>query len=104
MAAFIGLVYGDSHHSQQYFSYIVAVSFIGGGNRSTRRKPLTSRRSLTNFITKVVNSNSVRDEVFSIQHYVIKFVSDLQQVHDFLWILQFPPPIKLTTTISLKNC
>ena len=27
---------------QQYFSYIVAVSFIGGGNRSTRRKPQTS--------------------------------------------------------------
>jgi len=33
------------------FSYIVAVSFIGGGNRSTRRKPLTCRKSLTNFIT-----------------------------------------------------
>jgi hypothetical protein len=28
---------------QQYFSYMVAVSFIGGGNRSTRRKPLTYR-------------------------------------------------------------
>ena len=27
------------------------VSFIGGGNRSTRRKPLTCRKSLTNFIT-----------------------------------------------------
>jgi hypothetical protein len=26
---------------QQYFSYIVAVSFIGGGKRSTRRKPST---------------------------------------------------------------
>ena len=25
---------------QQYFSYIVVVSSIGGGNRSTRRKPL----------------------------------------------------------------
>jgi hypothetical protein len=25
---------------QQYFSYIVAVSFISGGNRSTRRKPI----------------------------------------------------------------
>jgi hypothetical protein len=25
----------------KYFSYIVAVSFIGGGNRSTRRKPQT---------------------------------------------------------------
>jgi hypothetical protein len=24
-------------HFQQYFNYIVAVSFIGGGNRSTRR-------------------------------------------------------------------
>ena len=31
---------------QQYFSNIVAVSFIGGGNRSTCRKPLT------NFITQ----------------------------------------------------
>jgi len=33
------------------FSYIVAVSIIGGGNRSTQRKPLTCRKSLTNFIT-----------------------------------------------------
>ena len=30
----------------------MAVSFIGGRNRSTRRKPPTCRRSLTNFITK----------------------------------------------------
>jgi len=36
---------------QQYFSYIVAVSFISGGNRSTSRKPLTYRKSLTDFIT-----------------------------------------------------
>ena len=36
---------------EQYFSYIVAVSFIGWGNRRTRRKPLTCRKSLTNFIT-----------------------------------------------------
>jgi hypothetical protein len=28
---------------QQYFSYIVAVSFIGGGTRSTRRKQTTCR-------------------------------------------------------------
>jgi hypothetical protein len=35
----------------QYFSYIVAVSFIGGGNRRTRRNPLTYRKSLTNFTT-----------------------------------------------------
>jgi hypothetical protein len=29
----------------------VAVSFIGGGNRSTGRKPLTCPKSLANFIT-----------------------------------------------------
>jgi len=29
----------------------MAVSFIGGGNRSTRRKPPTCCKSLTNFIT-----------------------------------------------------
>ena len=36
------------------------------------------------------DSNSQHD------HYVIKFVSDLRQVCDFL---QFPPPIKLIATI-----
>jgi len=36
-----GWVYGVECHFQQYFSYIVAVSFIGEGNRSTRRKLLT---------------------------------------------------------------
>jgi len=29
----------------------VAVSIIAGGNRSTRRKPLTCHKSLTNLIT-----------------------------------------------------
>jgi hypothetical protein len=46
-----GLVYGVKSHFQQYFSYIVAVSFIGGGNWNNLRKPLTCRKSLTNFIT-----------------------------------------------------
>ena len=41
-------MYGVKRHFQQYFSYIVSVSFIDGGNRSTRRKPPTCRQSLTN--------------------------------------------------------
>ena len=49
--------------------------------------------------TKVVSSNLAQDEVHSLQHYVIKFVSDLQQVGGFLPILWFPPPIKLTAMI-----
>jgi hypothetical protein len=43
-------------------------------------------------------------EVYMIQHYVIKFVSDLQQVGSFLQVLRFSLPIKLTTTLLLKNC
>jgi len=39
------------------------------------------------------------DEVYSIQHYVIKFVSDLYQVGGFLRVLQIPPPIKPTAMI-----
>ena len=34
--------YGVEGHFQQYFIYIVVASFIGGGNRSTQRKPLTN--------------------------------------------------------------
>jgi hypothetical protein len=39
-----------------------------------------------------------------IQHYVIKFVSDLRQISGFLQTLRFPLPIKLTATIYLKYC
>ena len=42
---------------------------------------------------------SLSDEVYSIQHFVIKFVSDFQQVGGFLRVLRFPPPIKLAATI-----
>ena len=47
--------------------------------------------------TKVVSLNPTHGKVYEIQHYVIKFVSDLQQVSGFLW---FPPPIKLTHDIT----
>jgi hypothetical protein len=46
--------------------------------------------------TKVVRSNPVHGEVYSIQYYVIKFISDLRQVGGFLRVLRFPPIIKLT--------
>ena len=37
----LGLCFGVQHHFQQYFSYIVAISFIVEGNLNARRKPLT---------------------------------------------------------------
>ena len=33
--------------------------------------------------TKVVSSNPLHDEMYSIQHYVIKFVSDMRKVGSF---------------------
>ena len=46
--------------------------------------------------------NPVHGEVYSIQHYVIKFVSDLWQFSGFLLVHRFPPPIKLTAKLLLK--
>jgi hypothetical protein len=46
-----------------------------------------------------ITTRIVRGEVYSIQHYVIKFASDLRQVGGFLRVPQFPPPMKLTATI-----
>jgi hypothetical protein len=57
--------------------------------------------------TKVVSSNPIHGEVYSIQLYVMKFLSDLQQVGGFLRVLRFPPPIKLTPQYNwniVENC
>ena len=55
--------YGVETHFQQYYSFIVEVSFIGGGNRSAWRKPPTCRKSLTNCITQcfIEYTSSERD-------------------------------------------
>ena len=50
--------------------------------------------------TKVVSSNPAHGEVYSIQHYVIKFVSDLWQVGGFL---RFPPPSICVCSNSLEG-
>jgi len=56
--------------------------------------------------TKVVNLNATHGKMYLMQLYVIKYVSDLSQFGSFLWVLRFPPPIKLMpqdiTEILLK--
>ena len=52
-------------HFQQHFSYKVVVSFIRGGNQSTRRKPPTCRKSRTNLSHNVLSStlrHNLRDD------------------------------------------
>ena len=67
--------YGVYHHFQHYFSYIVTtISFIGGGNRSTRRKPPTNfinrkkvmvhnriKQNNTNYSNKLRNAKTAVD-------------------------------------------
>ena len=55
-----------------------------------------------NLTTKITLTIKILPQVYSIQHFVIKFVSDLRQVNGFLLVLQFSPPIKLTD-ILLKG-
>jgi hypothetical protein len=49
--------------------------------------------------TKAVISNPVHGKVYSIQHYLKKFDSDLRQVGGFLRVFRFPSPIDVTATI-----
>ena len=49
--------------------------------------------------TKFVSSNPIHIKVYALQHYVMKFVSDLRQVGGCLWVLHFSPLIKLSAMI-----
>ena len=53
-------------------------------------------------ITKVVSSNPSHGVVYSIQYYVITFVSDLRQVGCIFLVFRFTPPIKLTPRYNRK--
>jgi hypothetical protein len=49
--------------------------------------------------TKFVSLNPTHGDLYSIQHYVIKFVQNLWYVCGFNRVLQYPSPIKMTATI-----
>ena len=76
----------DRGHDGIFFLSSCTLSYICGGRRGLDRMAVLPVQSVW-----IPN-----DEVYSIQQYMIKFVSDLRQVGDFL---RFPPPIKVTTTI-----
>jgi hypothetical protein len=53
--------------------------------------------------TKVVSSNPTHGEEYLIQQYVIMFFSDSRNVSGVFRVLRFPPPIKLSTTKTVKS-
>ena len=68
-------------------------------DRRGRDRMVVRFTTICAYHTKVVSLNPIHGEVYSLQHYMIKFVSDLRQVGGFLWVLCFPSTIKLTATI-----
>jgi len=60
---------------------------------------MIARWQLVSITANVVSSNPTNGEVYTTEHFVIKFVSELWQVDGFFWVLQFPPPINLTAKI-----
>jgi hypothetical protein len=70
----------------KYKSGLLAVPFDVNSFRITR--------ILTYCTTEVASSNLVHGQVYSMQHYVMKFVGDSRQVGGFLRVFRFPPPIK----------
>ena len=69
--------------------------FYSLGGRRGRDRMVIPMQSVA-ITTNVVSANPANDEMYSIQHYVIKFVSNMRQVGGFLW---FPPSKKPTATI-----
>jgi hypothetical protein len=80
------------------FTLLSSNSLMGSRGRDCMVVGFTISVQSVPITTNVVSSNLLHGEVFSIQHYVIKIVSELQQVGCFLWVLRFPPPIKSITT------
>jgi hypothetical protein len=50
---FVGLFFSFYRHFEQYFSYIMATSFSGGGSRGTWREPPTMSKQLENLRLRV---------------------------------------------------
>ena len=77
-----------------YGVYIYININLYGGRRGRDR--IANYMQSVAIATKLVSSNPVHCEVYSIQNYVIKCVSNLWQVGG---LLRFFPPIKLTATL-----
>ena len=52
---------GVKRHLQQSFTYIAAVTFIGGGNWSTKKKPLACQKEMQHLTVLQFTSNKTID-------------------------------------------
>ena len=93
----------DAYFRQLKYIYIVH-SFRNRHLQSLHNQSSIQSMQSVPITTKVMSSNPTNGKVYSIQHYVIMFISDFRQVGGFLRVIQFPSKIQLTATIQLKYC
>jgi hypothetical protein len=74
-------------------SYIFYLSSWCSFNKTFKMTDKYEIKQLVPITTKVMSLSPNHGEVYSIQHYMINFVSarDLRQVRGFLRVLRFPP-------------
>jgi hypothetical protein len=94
---FVCLFDGVWRYFQQYFNYIVEVSFIAGGNRRTRRKPPTCRKSLTYEVQlhPLKSNGAIRKilqltAIFIILFFIIKW----NRKYHIVWYLDLQLPMQ----------
>ena len=78
------------------------INITGSSGRLGRDRMVvgfTTGYGISAFHHKCCEFESCSGEAYAIQHYVIKFVTDLRYVGGLHRVLKFPPPIKLTTTV-----
>ena len=71
----------------------------GGRGRNRMVVGFTTTCAISAYHHKSCGFEPRSAEVYSIQHYVIRFVNDLWQISGFLRVLWFPPTIKLIATV-----
>jgi hypothetical protein len=54
---------------EQYFRYIVAISFIGGGNRGTRKKPPTCQTLSHNVVSSTNRLRGIRTHTIRVNKH-----------------------------------
>ena len=82
-----------------FSSSFLSSNLVGGGGHDHMVVGFTTIYAISAYHHLRCEFESCSGEVYSLQHNAIKFFSDLRQVGNFLRILWFPSPIKLTTTI-----
>ena len=73
------LGYGVWRHFQQYFSYIVAGSFVGGGKRSTLVTKLKKRSVRTYFLERCIGGHKANNFWHTVKPFLSKKSTGCQQ-------------------------